>query len=128
MTGEQIPAQTEVQGEPPVDFPVILEIGAHFKVSPVAAVGGQLRCGILVKRFARRAANPRIYSGIFLGRSIRREEHGIEHLIGRPRYAERAVLQVPAKIYSNFHIVVAVVDRDHVGVGVDMLHKRLRIP
>src|SRR5215469_3295738 len=125
---EQVIAQSQVQREPSGYFPVVLDVCAYFQIPPVADVGRQLSLRILVKRFARWSADAGVNAGIFLGGCIRRKEDGVEHLIGRTRHAEGAVLQVPPEIRSDLYVVVPMADRNHVGVGVNMLHKGLRVP
>src|SRR5690242_13185614 len=88
----------------------------------------QLRLRIGVETATRRRADSGIHSGIFLSGSVRREKERIEHIVRRTGHAEDAVLYVPAYINSHLYIVMAMADGNHVGVGVDVLLKELRIP
>src|SRR5438128_12466954 len=127
MTGEKVIAEAETQCQLLSGLPIILKIGAELQVTPVPKIAFELRRRGLIKAGARRAANPRIYTTILFRWGIGGKIQGVEELIRWAIYAEFAVLNVPPEIRPDLQVVVAVADRDHVRIGVDMLFEELRV-
>ncbi len=119
MPGVQVVAHSEVQGQVAGNLPVVLEVSAHLKIAPVADVAGQ------VSRLS--GQNSGIDSGGLCVRAVGRKEERIEEVVRRPRHVELAVFEVPAEVDACLDAVLAVGNRNHVRVGVDVLVERLRI-
>src|ERR1700722_7825436 len=130
MTLIKIVAQAQVQSKTLANLPIILKVGPEFQIPPVTDVGAQhaLRIRVVGGHRAWSFANSRIYACRLIVRGIGSESHLVIEIIGGAADVEFAVLDIAPEIHSNLHIVVAVADRNHVGVGGDVLFKTLRVP
>src|SRR5260370_25121159 len=119
VTGEDVVAETQVQGEPPRDLTIILEIAANLKIPPVPNIAGEVR-GTAVGKARIDTCN------LFRG-SIRRKVPEIEHLERRPGNVELAVFDVALDIRAKLYAVLPLAYGHHVAIGVVVLLEELRV-
>src|SRR5215467_539797 len=109
----------QVQSEPAVYFPVVLEVGTEFEIPPVPDVGRQLR------RVSRDKAW--IDAGHLKVRSVSCEPYCVEEFVRRAGNVEFAVLDITFELRANFQIMRAMTDGDHVAIAVLVLFKQLGV-
>ena len=119
VAGEEIVAQAKIQRQLPADLPIVLNVCADLPVSPVPDAGFQMGRCVSCKSW--------IDSGKFEVGCISREEQRVEEVVRRSPHIKVAILYVPPHVHACLQVVLAMVDRDHIGVGVNVLVKCLRI-
>src|SRR5580765_2257824 len=119
VAGEKIVAQGEIQLQPPTYLPIVLQESTYLPVPPVPDIAFQVGGPIFGK--------PWIDAGNLVVRCVRRKEQRVEKGIGRPPRIDTAVLDIAPHFRTYPHVVLTMVDRNHVGVGVDVLVKSLGI-
>src|SRR5215467_12202589 len=119
VTFEQVVTKTEVQRQFARNLPVVLHKRAEFDIPPVTDVGCQL-----CSRFRFKA---RIHTSGHSVRTVDREEEWIVEVVGGPSYVKLRVLNVAPYLCPDLDVVVAMVDRHHVRIVINMLLEKLRI-
>src|ERR1700722_39089 len=114
---EQIVTQAQIECQTPGGLPIVLKKKSVFPVAKVPFVGSQLR------RLP--SQETRIDPGILAGGLVNREEQLVEEVVRRSTHVRVAVLHVPPNFRPRLQAVLAVTQRDHVHVVIDILVKYL---
>ena len=116
--GIQVIANAKVQGQPPRDLPVILEVQTGLPVSPVA------KTGLKVGRFP--AEDAGINACALAVGGVNRKKQWIEKVIRGTTEVRVAILDIPAEIDTTLQVVFAAVQRERIRIGINAFVKDFR--